>query len=118
MHTPHVHPTMGHIGELGNDCHYLHYPSCCLDLESSFVLSPISDAHSPELINIFYRTGTRSTNSPTTSAFMVYIYIPDSTTYTMIQLLSARFDSMQTEGLHASSAHLDTAMTLDPITAP
>jgi hypothetical protein len=49
---------------------------------------------------------------------MVYIYIPNSTTYDIASLLRAQLDAMRAEGVQTSSADLDIAMKGEFITAP
>ena len=51
MHSPHVYPSAGNRGELDNDCIYLHHPSRRLDLQSPLALTPLTQHHSPELID-------------------------------------------------------------------
>jgi len=56
MHSPHVQPAAGRRSELDHDCLYLHHPSHRLDLQSPMALTPISQNHSPELIDNLYLT--------------------------------------------------------------
>ena len=79
MLSPHVYPAIGQRGEIDNDCRYIYNPSRRLDIQSPLALRPISPAHSPDLIDNLYLTGVHSTNSATTSAFTVHLYIPKST---------------------------------------
>jgi hypothetical protein len=79
MLSPHVYPTVGKRAELDNDCLYIHHPSQRLDLQSPLALRPISANHSTELIDNLYLIGVYSTDSATNNAFMIHIYLPEST---------------------------------------
>jgi hypothetical protein len=57
MHSLHVPSTAGRRGELDIDGMYLHHPSRRLDLLSPLALAPLSQNHSPELIDNMYLTG-------------------------------------------------------------
>ena len=76
IYSPHVNPAVGRRGELNNDCLYLHHPSRRLDHQSPLALIPISPIHTPELVDNPYLTGVYSNDFATTSAFLIYIYIP------------------------------------------
>ncbi len=106
IYSPHVHPAVGRRGELDNDCLYLHHPSRRLDQQSPLAFTLISLSHSPELIdNNSYLTCVYSTDSATTSAFLVYIYIPDSTV-----------EGMQKSGALTSLVNLTNSMIVEPLT--
>jgi hypothetical protein len=61
---------------MNNDYIYIHHSPRRLDLQSPLALRPISADHSPDLIDNMYLTGVHSTESATTSAFMINLYIP------------------------------------------
>ncbi len=73
-------------------------------------MRPISAGHSPELIDNLYLTRVHSTGSSTDSAFMVHIYLPDSSTEDRVNLVVAQLDEMQKAGAHTSSANITTTM--------
>jgi hypothetical protein len=50
-----------------------------MDLQNPLALRLIAVDHSPDLIDNMYLTGVNSIDSATTSAFMIYIYLPDLT---------------------------------------
>ena len=79
-------------------------------------MTPLSPAHSPELVDNLYFRGVHSTDTATTSAFMVYIYIPDSSANDIVNILSEQLDEMQKEGAQTSSDNLNNTMTMDPLT--
>ena len=58
-------------------------------------LAPLAQNHSPELIDNMYLTGVYSTNSATTSAFLVYIYIPNATTDDIVSIIFVQPNEMQ-----------------------
>jgi len=95
MHSPHVHPAVERSGELDNDCLYLHHPSRRLDLKSPLAPAPLSPNHSPELIDNMYLTGVYSTNSATTSVFLVYTYIPEATSDDIANIISMQLNDIQ-----------------------
>ncbi len=99
MYSTLVHPAAGHRGELDNDCIYLNHPSRRLDLHSPLALAPLSQHHSPELIDILYLTGVYSTDSTTTSAFLIHIYIPKATPEDITNKISMQLNEMQKEGI-------------------
>jgi hypothetical protein len=115
MSSPHVHPTDGKRGELDNVCPYIQNPSRRLDLQSPLALSPISADHSPDLIDNLYLTSVQSTDSATSTAFVVNIYIPESTLEDIINILAAQLDDMQREGVHISSEHLHGRKERNPL---
>ena len=94
MYSPHVYPAAGSRGELDNDCIYLHHPSRRLDLESPLALAPLTHNHSPELIDNLYLTGVYSTDSSTTSAFLIHIYLPEATPEDIITIILRRLKEM------------------------
>jgi hypothetical protein len=87
-----------------------------MDLKSPLALRPISESHSPELIDNLYLTGIHSTDSSTNSAFTVHIYLPNSTTVDIVNLLSTQLVDMQKERVPKSSEHLHTAITVEEFT--
>jgi hypothetical protein len=102
MYSPHVHPAVDKRGELGNDCLYLHHPARRIDLQFPMALTQLSPNNSPELIDNLYLTRVHSSYSAMTSAFMVYIFIPNSTTVDIINILSAQLDEMHKDGAQTS----------------
>jgi len=98
MHSPHVHPTAGRKGELDNNCLYLHHPSRRLELQSPLALASLSPNHSPELIDNLYLTGVYSTNSSTTKAFLIFIYIPEATPDDIASIIFMQLNEMQKAG--------------------
>jgi hypothetical protein len=115
MLSPHVYPAVGQRGEIDNDCLYIHHPSRRLDLQSPLALQPISPSHSPDLINNSYLTGVHSTDSPTTSAFTVHLYIPEPTPDAINSIIAAQLGEMQKQGIHTSPDQLENQMTIEPI---
>jgi len=115
MLSSHVYPIVGQRGELDNDCLYIRHPSRRLDLQSLLALRPISVENSPDLIDNIYLTGVHSKNSATTSAFMIHIYLPDSTPKDIINIIAAQLDDMHKQGIHASSAQIHNTTTIDSI---
>ena len=87
------------MGELDNDCIYLHHPSRRLDLQSPLALTPLTQHHSPELIDNLYLTGVYSTDSSTTSAFLIHIYIPETTPEDIITVILRQLQEMQRGGI-------------------
>jgi hypothetical protein len=76
MLSQYVYPDVGQRGEIDNDCLYIHHPSRLLDLQSPLpALRAITTDHSVDLIDSLYLTGVHSTDSTTTSAFMIHLYI-------------------------------------------
>ncbi len=63
-----------------------------LDDQSPLALRPILADQSPNLIDNLYLTGVHSTDSATSIAFMINIYLPDSTPKDIIYLLAAQLD--------------------------
>ena len=68
---PHVYPAIGQRGEIDNDCLYTHHLSRRLDLQSPLALRLVTNEHSPNIIDNLNITGVHSTDSATTSAFMI-----------------------------------------------
>jgi hypothetical protein len=116
MYPPHVHPAVGKRGDLDNDCLYLHHSSRRLDLQTPMALTPLSPYHSPELIEHMYLTRVHSTDFATTSAFLIYHYIPDSIANDIVNILTTQLDEMKYHGAQTSSDNLNTTMTLDSLT--
>ena len=102
MLSPHVHPAIGQRGEIDNDCLYIHHPPRRLDLQSPLALRPISPAHSPDLIHNACLTGVHSEDSATTSAFTVYLYIPEPTPDDTTNIIAAQLGDMQKQGIQTS----------------
>ena len=78
-------------------------------------LTPISPNHSPELIDNMYLTSVYSTNSAVTSAFLVYIHIPEATVDDIANILSMQLDNMQKTGVISSADNHTNSMTVHPI---
>jgi hypothetical protein len=89
MYSPHVQPSIGKREELDNDCLYLHHPSRRLDLQIPLALTPLTPDHSPELIDNMYLAGVHLADSSTTSVFLIYIYILDSSANDIVNILTA-----------------------------
>ena len=102
MLCPHFYPTVGQRGELDNDCIYIHHPSRRLDLQSPLALRPISADHSPDLIDNLYLAGVHSTDSATTSAFMIHLYISESTPNDITNITAAQLEDMRNQGIQTS----------------
>jgi len=66
----------------------MHHPSRRLDLQSPLALTPISQNHSPKLIDNLYLTGVYSNDSVSTSAFLFYIYIPEASADEIATIMS------------------------------
>jgi hypothetical protein len=94
MLSPHVYPFVGQQGEIDNDCLYIHHLSRPLDLQSPLALRPITAEHSPNLIDNMYLTGVHSTDSATTSAFMIRLYLPESTPDDISNIIAAQLQDM------------------------
>ena len=89
MLSQHVYPTIGQRKELDNECLYIHHPSRRLDLQSPFALRPISPDHSPDLFDHLNLTGVYSTDSATTIAYIIHLYIPKSTLADIANIVAA-----------------------------
>jgi len=113
MLSRHVYPTVGQRGELGNDCLYINHPSRRLDLQSPLALRPNSADHLPDLIDNIYLTGVHSTDSATTSAFTIHLYIPESTPNDITNIIAAQLEDMRKQEIHTSSAQLQNMTTID-----
>jgi len=98
-----------------SDCLYIHHPSRRLDLQSPLALRPISPAHSSDLIDNTYLTGVNSTNSATTSAFTIHLYIPKSTPNAITNVIAGQLEDMHKQGIQNSSDQLQNTMTVGPI---
>ena len=72
--------------------------------------------HSPDLIDNIYLTGVHSTDSATTSAFMIHLYIPKSTPYDIANIIAAQLENMHKQGIHTSSTQLHTTITIGAFT--
>ena len=95
MLSPHVCPAIGRRGEIDNDCLYIHHPSRRLDLQSLLALRPISHAHSPDLIDNAYLARVHSAESPTSGAFTMHLYIPESTPADITKIIAAQLEDMK-----------------------
>jgi len=114
MHSLHVQPAVGRRGKLDNECLYLYHPSHRLDLQSPLALTPISLNHSPEFIDNLYLTCVYSNESATTSAFLLYIYIPKASSDDIANILSMELDEIQRNGeLNPTNNH-KSSMTVHP----
>jgi len=116
MRSPHVYPTVGQRGEMDNDCLYIHHPSRRLELQSPLALRPILADHSPDLIDNLYLTGVHSTDSVTTNAFMINLYIPEATSDDIPNIIAAQLEDMHKQGIQTSLAQLHTIITVDSMT--
>jgi hypothetical protein len=63
-----------------------------------------------------YLLGDHSTDSATTSARLIYLYIPDSISDNIGNIISGQLDEMQKLGAQTSSDNLNNTMPVDPIT--
>ncbi len=63
-----------------------------------------------------YLTGIESTDSATTCAFMIHLYIPDSTPEDIANTIAAQLEDMHIQGIQTSPAQLQTTMTVDSFT--
>ena len=79
-------------------------------------MRPISADHSPDLIDSLYLTGVHSTDSASSIAFMVNIYLLVSIAEDIVNLLAAHLDDMQRERIHISSEHRHITMAVDATT--
>jgi len=112
MHSPHVHPAVGRRGELDNDHLYMHHPSRRLDFQSPLALAPLSSIYSPKLIdNMYLITSVYSTDSATTSTFLVYKYIPEASADDIANIISAQLNEMQKSGALNSADDHTSSMT-------
>jgi hypothetical protein len=113
MHSPHVHPADGSRGDLDNDCIYPHHPSRGLDLQSPLTLAPLSQYHSPELIDNLCLTGVYSTDSAmTTSAFLIHIYNRKATSDDIANIISMQLNEMQQAGIFNFADNYTRTMTI------
>jgi len=87
-----------------------------LDLQSPLALTPISQNHSPELIDNIYLTGFYSDDSATTSAFLLYICIPEASADDIATILSKQIEEMQKNGVLSSTDNYTNSMTVHPLT--
>jgi len=115
MLSPHIYPTVGQRGELDSDCLYIHRPSRRLDLQSLLAFRPISPDHSPHLIGNMYLTGVHSTDSATTSAFIIHLYILESRPNDITNIIAAQLEDMHKQGMQTSHAQLQNMMTVDSV---
>jgi hypothetical protein len=115
MHSPHAHPVAGCRGDLDNDCIYLHHPSRRLDLQSPLALAPLSQNHSPELIDNLYLTGVYSTDSATTSAFLIHIHILEATPNDISSIITMQLNEMQKMGILNPADNFTNLMTVHPL---
>jgi hypothetical protein len=106
MLSPHVYPTTGQQKVLNNDCLYIHYPSQRLDLQIPLALRSISADHSPDLIDNMYLTGVHSTDSATTIAFMIHLYIQDSTADDTTNIIAAQLEDKHKQRMQTFLAQL------------
>jgi len=116
MLSPHVYPAIVQRGEIDNYYLYVHHPSRRLDLQSPLALRPISPDHSPYLVDNLYLTGVHSTDSATTSAFTIHLYIPKSASHDITNIVAAQREDMHKQGIHNSPAQLQTTMIVDSMT--
>ena len=115
IHSPHVHPTARSRGELDHDCIYLRNPSRCLDLLSPLTLAPLSQNHSPELIDNMYLIGVYSKESATTSAFLIHIYIPEATPDDISTIITMQLNDMQKAGILNPAESFTGTMMVHPL---
>ena len=54
-----------------------------------------------------------STDSATTSAFTIHLYIPDSTPGDITNVIAAQLEDMHKQGIYTSPARLQNMMTVD-----
>ncbi len=116
MLTHEVYPVVGRRGELDNDCLCILYPTTRMDLQSPLTLRTITPNHLPNLIENLCLERVHSTDLATTSAFMIHVYIPDSTPDIILNLISGQLTDMQKVRAPTTAEHLNKIMTADPIT--
>jgi hypothetical protein len=78
-------------------------------------LAPLSSNHSPELIDNLYLTGVYSTDSATTTAFLVYVYIPGATIDAIANIISVKLNEMQKAGAFNPTDDHTCTMTVHPL---
>jgi hypothetical protein len=61
-------------------------------------------------------TGVHSTDSATTSAFMIHFYIPDSKLDDIDNIIAAQLEDMHKQGIQTSLAQLQTTMIVHSFT--
>ncbi len=116
MHTHKVQPAVRHRGELDNDCLYLFHPIRRRDMHNPLAVRPISPNYSPDIIENQYLARVHSTDSTTTSAFMIHFYVSDSTPDIILNLIRGKLNEMHSDGAPTSADHIAKTMTVDPIT--
>ena len=107
---------MGSRGKLDNDCLYIHHPSRRLDLQSPLALTPFSANHTPELIDNLYLTGVYSNDTATTSAFLIYIYVPEATPEDISNILYQQLKEMQQQNILSPTDTYVNSITAHPLT--
>jgi hypothetical protein len=70
----------------------------------------MSPDHSLDHIDNLYLTNVHSTDSMTTSDFMIHLFIPESEPNHIINIIAAQLEDMRKQGIHASPEHM---MTID-----
>jgi hypothetical protein len=78
-------------------------------------LSPISPSHSPTLIDNLYLTCAYSTDSATSSAFLIYIYILEATADDIVNILPTQLDEMERNGALSSVDNHTSSMPVHPL---
>ena len=95
---------------------YIHHPSRRLDLQSPLALNPISPSHTPELIDNLYLTGVYSNDSTTTSAFLIYIYLPEATPADISTILCNNLDEMNKNNVLSPTDNYNNSITAHLLT--
>jgi hypothetical protein len=67
----------------------------------------------PKLIDNLDLTGVHSTDSMTTSAFMIHLLIPEPTSDVTINIVAAQLEDMIKQGIHTSPEQLHQMITVD-----
>jgi len=79
-------------------------------------LTPLSPNHTPELIDNLYLTGVYSNDSATTSAFLIYIYIPEATPEDISNILYQQLEEMKQQNILSPTDTYINSVTAHPLT--
>jgi len=79
-------------------------------------LAPITQNHSPKLIDNLCLTGVYSNDSATTSVFIFYIYIPEASADDISTILTKQLEEMQRNGVLSPTDNYTNSMTVHPLT--
>jgi hypothetical protein len=79
-------------------------------------LTALSANHTPELIDNLYLTGVYSNDTATTSAFLIYIYVPEATPEDISNILYQQLKEMQQQNILSPTDTYVNSITAHPLT--